>query len=219
MHLGIVGAGYIGQAVAKAAIRAGHEVMLSNSRGPQTLAGLAGQIGCSTGTPEEAAAFGDLVLVAIPLKNYPALTPEPFTGKVVLDSGNYYPQRDGHIAALDEGAITTCEILARQIPGAKIVKAFNSIFAAQIVSDGRPAGTPGRRALAIAGNDAAAKDAAAAFIDSIGFDVVDLGPLAEGWKIERARPAYCVPMDKHKLEATLAETTRQSTVPEGSWKR
>lgn len=218
MQIGIVGAGYIGQAVARASIKAGYRVMLSNSRGPQSLAGLTADIGAAAGTVEEAAAFGDIVVVAVPLKNYPELPVAPFAGKVVIDTGNYYPGRDGAIAALDDETTTTSELLARQLTSAHIVKGFNAILAAQIVTDAKAANTPGRRALPIAGDDDTAKAAVTAYLDSIGFDSVDLGPLSEGWRIERARPAYCIPMDKARLQATVNATRRSDFVPEGSWR-
>jgi predicted dinucleotide-binding enzyme len=218
MQIGIVGAGYIGQAVARASLKAGHRVMLSNSRGARSLADLATEIGVEVGSVEEAVAFGDIVLVAVPLKNYPALPAAPFAGKIVIDTGNYYPRRDGAIAALDDQSTTTSELLARQLTGAKIVKGFNAILAAQIVSDAKAAGTPGRRALPIAGDNGNAKQTVTVFLDSIGFDVVDLGPLAEGWRVERARPAYCIPMDKIRLQATIEKTSRTDFVPEGSWR-
>ncbi len=218
MQIGIVGAGHIGQAVARVSVKAGYSVKVSNSRGPQSLAGLAAEIGAEAGTVDEAIAFGDIVVVAIPLKNYFTLSAAPFAGRIVIDTGNYYPGRDGLVAALEAQATTTSQILAQQLPGATIVKAFNAILAAQIVSHAKPAGAPGRRALPIAGDDQTAREYVAEFIDSIGFDVVDLGPLSEGWRIERARPAYCIPMDKARLEATVRNTGRNDFVPEGSWR-
>jgi len=166
----------------------------------------------------QAAAFGDVVVVAVPLKNYSALPAARFAGKIVIDTGNYYPGRDGAIAALDDQSTTTSALLAQQLTGAHIVKGFNAILAAQIVTDAKAAGTPGRRALPIAGDDGKAKATVTAYLDSIGFDVVDLGPLAEGWRIERARPAYCIPMDKARLQTTVEATQRSDFVPEGSWR-
>ncbi len=218
MHIGIVGAGHIGQAVARASIKAGHRVKLSNSRGPQSLVALAADIGAEAGTVDEAIAFGGLVVVAIPLKSYPMLSAAQFAGRIVIDTGNYYPGRDSAITFLDNQTTTTSQILAQQLPGATIVKAFNAILAAQIISHAKPAGAPGRRALPIAGNDPTANKFVAQFIDEIGFDAVDLGPLSESWRIERARPAYCIAMDKARLEATVARTSRSDFVPEGSWR-
>lgn len=218
MQIGIVGAGHIGKAVARVSIKAGYRALLSNSRGPQSLAAEAAEIGCEAGTVDQAVAFGELVVVAIPLKNYSALAPALFAGRIVIDTGNYYPGRDGAIAALDNQTTTTSQILAQQLPGATVVKAFNAILAAQIVSHAKAAGAPGRRALPIAGDDPTANAFVAQFIDGLGFDVVDLGPLSESWRIERARPAYCIPMDKARLESTVAQTGRGDFVPEGSWR-
>ncbi|GAA0535452.1 hypothetical protein FHS83_003194 [Rhizomicrobium palustre] len=218
MRVGIVGAGHIGQSVARVAVKAGHSVLLSNSRGPESISVVALAIGAKAGTVEEAAAFGDIVVLAIPLHAYSSLDARLFDGKIALDTGNYYPNRDGEIGVLETQAITTSQYLARYLPGAQIVKAFNAILAAHILRDVQPAGSPGRRALPIAGDDAAAKSTVSEFVDSIGFDVVDLGPLSESWKIERARPAYCIPLDKVRLETTLAATERDSFVPEGSWR-
>jgi len=204
MKIGIIGAGYIARAVAAVAIKNGHEVMVSNTRGPDTLFSLIGTIGCKAGSPEEAAAFGDIVLVAIPLKNYLAAPVAPLEGKIVLDANNYYPQRDGRIGELDRDETTTSELLARHLPKSKIVKVFNAIRAADIENDGRPAGSPGRRAHPIAGDDAAAKKVVAGLLDQFGFDVVDAGRLAEGRRFQRDTPAYCVPLDSGKLQAALA---------------
>jgi len=204
MKIGIIGAGYIARAVAAVAIKNGHEVMVSNTRGPDTLFSLIGTIGCKAGSPEEAAAFGDIVLVAIPLKNYLAAPVAPLEGKIVLDANNYYPQRDGRIGELDRDETTTSELLARHLPKSKIVKVFNAIRAADIENDGRPAGSPGRRAHPIAGDDAAAKKVVAGLLDQFGFDVVDAGRLAEGSRFQRDTPAYCVPLDSGKLQAALA---------------
>jgi predicted dinucleotide-binding enzyme len=219
MNIGIVGAGHIGQAIATIAGRTGYRAMLSNARGPETISDVAAALGSEAGTVAEAVVFGDLVAIAIPLKACPTLPVALFDGKIVMDTGNYYPHRDGQIAELDSAAITTSGLLARQVPGARVVKAFNAILAAQIVTDGRPAGSPGRRALPIAGDVGEAKKIVAAFIDRAGFDTVDVGTLADSWKIERARPAYCIPMDKARLEAVLQQTTRETFVPEGSWRR
>ncbi len=131
--------------------------MVSNTRGPETLFSLTGSTGCKAGSPQEAAEFGDIVLVAIPLKAYQAIPAAPLEGKIVLDANNYYPERDGHIGELDRDEITTSELLARHLPKSKVVKVFNAIQAAHIESDGRPAGSPDRRAHPIAGDDAAAK--------------------------------------------------------------
>jgi len=141
-------------------------------------------------TVVEAAKAGDIVVVTIPLKDYRTVPPEPLAGKVVIDTNNYYPQRDSHIPELDNESTTTSELLQTQLPTSKIVKAFNHIYAAQLTTDGRPAGTEGRRALAIAGDDLEAKATVGRLIDEFGFDVVDAGPLKEGWRIQCDTPGY-----------------------------
>ncbi len=216
MKIGIIGAGFIGRAVARLAVKHGHEVMLSNSRHPKTLASTMIAIGCQIGTPAMAAGFGDVVLLAIPFSSYLDLDPAPFRGKIVLDANNYYPQRDGTIEALDNHTVTTSGLTASHLEGAKIVKAFNAILEKDIEKDATPPGTPGRRALPIAGDDAEAKQVASKLLDGLGYDVVDAGPLAEGWRFERARPAYCVPLDSAKLRQALEEAG--TSVAEGSWR-
>ncbi|MEG3145970.1 chorismate mutase [Sphingomonas sp. RT2P30] len=218
MKIGIVGAGFIGRAVARLAVSRGHQVMLSNSRGPTSLLSTVASIGCGVGTVADAAAFGDLVLLAIPLAALATLDPGPFVGKIVMDADNYYPMRDGAIAALDAGETTTSEETAKHLVGAKVVKAWNAILERDIEKDARPAGAPGRRALPIAGDDSAAKQVVAGLIDELGYDVVDAGPLAEGWRFERARPSYCVSLDRAALVAALAAADRGQTVAEGSWR-
>lgn len=219
MRIGIIGAGFIGRAVAQLGIAAGCKVMVSNSRGAETLQELAQEVGCEVGSVEQAAGFGDVVVIAIPLKNISSLRAEMLAGKVVLDANNYYPERDGRIAELDARTTTTSELLARQLPGARIVKAFNAILARDLVRDARPVGTPQRRALPIAGDDAAAKAIATEVLDRLGYDVVDAGPLSEGWRFERAKPAYCIPFDRAGLGAALARAERDVELPHGSWRR
>jgi len=219
MNIGVIGAGQVGRAIAGLGVRHGHKVMLSNSRGPETLAAIVTAIGCEAGTVEQAAAFGDIIVVAIPLKSILAIPAAPLAGKIVVDTNNYYPDRDGHIPELDAQATTTSETLARHIPAARTVKAFNAIMMRDLEGDGRPSGSPGRRALPIAGDDREAKRVVADLLDQFGYDVVNAGALAEGWRFERARPAYCVPLDRAALSATLAATTRHDFVAEGSWRR
>jgi predicted dinucleotide-binding enzyme len=137
MKIGVIGAGFIARGVIAVAMRSGHDVMVSNSRGPETVFSLTGSTGCKAGTPAEAAAFGDLVVVAIPLKAYQTVPVAELEGKIVLDANNYYPDRDGHIAELDTGAVTSSELLARHLSQSRIVKAFNAIASADIAKDGR----------------------------------------------------------------------------------
>jgi hypothetical protein len=192
--LGTIGSGMIGGTVARLAVNAGHDVVLSNSRGPETLAGLVAELGprARAATPAEVAA-GDLVLVSVPVKAYPTLPAAALAGKIVLDTGNYYPERDGRVAALDARELIDSEYLARQLPGARVVKVFNNIFFKHLLNLARPAGAADRSALPIAGDDPAAKAAVTAFLDSIGYHSVDVGTLADGWRYTPGTPAYCAP--------------------------
>jgi predicted dinucleotide-binding enzyme len=203
MQIGIIGAGFIARSVATVATEAGHDVMVSNSRTPDTLYSLVTSIGCKSGTPAQAAAFGDIVLVAIPLKAYKDIPVVELRGKLVLDACNYYFERDGNIGELDRDETTTSELVARHLPESRIVKAFNAITAADIVSDRKPAGSPERRALPLAGDDADAKKTMAELLDEFGFDSIDAGPLAEGRRFQRGTPAYCVAMDMREMRAAL----------------
>ena len=211
----------IGGTLATLAVNAGYQVVVSNSRGPETLRDLAAELGplCRTATWEEAASAGDLVVVSTPVKIYAELPAAPFAGKVVMDTGNYYPERDGQIAELDSGAITSSELLARQLPDASVVKVFNNIFFKHLLNLARPAGAADRSSLAIAGDDAAAKAAVTAFLDAIGYGTVDAGSLADGWRQQPGTPAYGAPYGSFDNEegtpaseavirVALAEATR-----------
>jgi 8-hydroxy-5-deazaflavin:NADPH oxidoreductase len=193
--IGLIGSGHIGSTVARLAVDAGHDVVLSNSRGPETLTDLVDQLGprARAATAPEAAAAGDIVVVTIPLKAYREVPVEPLRGTVVIDTNNYYPQRDGHLAELDDGSTTSSELLQRHLPESRVVKAFNNIYFGHLAALPRPAGDPGRSALAIAGDDAAAKQTVADFLDSVGYDAHDVGPLAEGWRFQPGTPAYGQP--------------------------
>ena len=219
MRLGVIGAGFIGRAVAALGVRAGYEVMISNSRDPRTLGSTVVALGCKAGTAVQAAGFGDLVVVAIPFHAIGSIQAAPLIGKTVLDANNYYPERDGRVAALDAEETTTSEMLAKQLPGARVVKAFNAILQKDLAAGGGPPGTANRRALPIAGDDTAAKQAVTAVQDAFGFDTVDAGPLAEGWRFQRAMPAYCVPLDAAALRDALAAARRGVEAPHGSWRR
>jgi len=208
MKIGIIGAGVVGRTVGKLAIKAGHQVMLSNSRGPHTLFSLRFEVGCEIGTAEEAARFGDVVVHAIPLVALAQAPVASLAGKIVLDANNYYWERDGRIAELDRKETTTSELVARSLPHSRIVKAFNAVKMTDLEVDGRPIGSPDRLALPIAGDDAQGKAIAAELVEAFGFDVVDAGPLAEGWRFERDMPAYCARLSRPDLIAALAKAIR-----------
>ncbi len=212
--IGIVGSGHIGSNVARAAINAGHSVIISNSRGPESLTELIEELGpkARAASAAEAASEGDLVLIAIQLGRVDQLDPAPFAGKIVMDANNYYPERDGRIAAIDNDESTTSEFVQAHLPEARVVKVFNNIPAKQIPTDGTPAGTPDRRALPIAGNDQVAKAAVVAFLDELGFDAVDLGGLDESWRVERDTPAYVRRTNAEELTELAAKTERVQQV-------
>jgi 8-hydroxy-5-deazaflavin:NADPH oxidoreductase len=192
---GFIGSGNIGGTVARLAVAAGHDVVMSNSRGPETLVDLVDDLGdhARAATPDEAAADGDVVVVTVPLAAYRDVPVEALDGKVVLDTMNYYPQRDGQVRELDDESTTTSELLQSHLPGSKVVKVFNNINVEHLAALARPAGSPERSALAIAGDDADAKRLVTRLLDDIGYDALDLGPLAEGWRTQHDTPAYGVP--------------------------
>ena len=208
--IGLIGAGHIGSQLARLAVKNGYNVVISNSRGPETLADLVRELGphARAATPKEAGQLGDIVVVTIPLKNLGDVPVAPLAGKVVIDTLNYYPQRDGHIADLDNEKTTTSEMVQGHLPRSRVVKAFNHIYAAELTTHGQPAGSPGRRALAIAGNDAGAKQEVAALIDQFGFDTVDIGPLGESWRIQRDTPGYGPRRTAEELRRDLAAAKR-----------
>jgi len=208
--IGFIGAGHIGSQVARLAVAHGCDVVISNSRGPETLSDLIAELGprARAATPADAASAGDLVVVTIPLKNYRSVPVAPLAGKIVLDTNNYYPQRDGQIPELDTDATTSSELLQAHLPTSKVIKAFNHIYAAQITTDGRPAGTPNRRALVIAGNDAAAKQTVTELFDRFGFDTVDAGSLKDSWRIQPGTPGYGPRRNAEELRADLAAAKR-----------
>ncbi|MFE3447674.1 NADPH-dependent F420 reductase [Nonomuraea sp. NPDC059194] len=195
LTLGIIGSGMIGSAVARLAVAAGLEVVLSNTRGPETLTDLVADLGgrARATTPAETARAGDLVVAAIPLKACEQLPADALAGKTVLDTANYYPERDGHLAELDAGELTSSALMQHHLAGSQVVKAFNTITPHQLFSLARPAGAPDRSALPIAGDDAEAKAAATRLLDVLGYDVVDIGRLADSWRSEPNTPVYIQP--------------------------
>jgi predicted dinucleotide-binding enzyme len=207
---GIIGAGHIGSQVARLAIAQGDDVVIANSRGPETLAGLVAELGprARAATAEEAAEAADVAVVSVPLRAYRDIPVEPLAGKVVLDTNNYYWERDGHIEALDRGEATVSGLLQEHLPTSKVAKAFSHITAATITTDGTPAGTENRRALATASDHPEAVDVVTRFYDAAGFDTVDIGPLSESWRVERDRPAYGPRQNAEELRANLARAPR-----------
>jgi hypothetical protein len=193
--VGIIGSGMIGGTVARLSVAAGHQVVVSNSRGPETLQELVAELGplATAATAGQAAEAGDLVVVSIPVKAFAEIPAKPLAGKALLDTGNYYPQRDGQLEEIDTGALTSSGLLQRDLPEAHVVKVFNNIYFRHLQSLARPSGAPDRSALPIAGDDPAAKAEVTAYLDSIGYDAVDAGPVAESWRQEPGTPAYGTP--------------------------
>ena len=208
--IGIIGAGRIGSQIARLAVANDYNVVISNSRGPETLSVLVAELGpkARAATAVEAAKTGDIVVVTVPLKNYRKVPVEPLGGKIVIDTDNYYPERDGHIPELDNESTTTSELLQAHLPTSKVVKAFNHIYAADLTTHGQPAGAKNRRALVIAGDDKNAKARVTHLLDQFGFDTVDAGPLREGWRIQRDTPGYGPRRTAEELRRDLAAAKR-----------
>jgi predicted dinucleotide-binding enzyme len=208
--IGLIGAGHIGSQLARLGVAHGYYVVISNSRGPETLSALVEELGpkARATTAAGAAEAGDIVVVTVPLKNYRKVPVAPLAGKIVIDTNNYYPQRDGQIPELDNESTTTSELLQAHLPTSKVVKAFNHIYAAELTKDGQPAGSKNRRALVIAGDDQKAKATVTHLLDEFGFDTVDAGPLKEGWRIQRDTPGYGPRRTAEELRKDLAAAKR-----------
>ena len=208
--IGFIGSGNIGGNVARKAIENGYDVVLSNSRGPDTLADLVAELGpkARAATTEEAAAAGDVVVVSVPFKAVKDVPVAPLDGKIVIDTNNYYFERDGHIATLDDGVDTVSGMLQAHLPGSRVAKGFNHIGSADILTDGLPAGTADRRALATASDYPEASDFVIALYDEFGFDGVNIGPLSDSWRVERDRPAYVTRQNRTELIDNLAAAPR-----------
>ena len=205
--IGFIGAGHIGGTLARLAVQRGYDVIISNSRGPATLTDLVAELGdrARAATPAEAAADADLVVVTIPVKAVPSVPVAELAGKLVIDTNNYYPQRDGQIAVLDDESVTVSGYLQQHLPTSSVVKAFNNIYYGDLGTLGVPAGSPGRLALSVAGDDPDARQAVIALIDELGFDAVDVGPLSESWRFEKDHPAYGLKSDLAGMTKALAE--------------
>jgi len=196
-------------------VTAGHPVILSNSRGPDTLQDLARELGplARAGTGQEAAEGAGLVVVTIPLRAFRNVPAGPLAGKVVMDTCNYYPQRDGQIAELDSGALTSSELIQRHLAESAVVKVFNNIFFKHLESLSRPSGAPDRSFLPVAGDDPEAKATVTAFLDSIGYGAVDAGPLSESWCQQPGTPVYGAPygpFEDEKGTPASAEVVREA---------
>ena len=208
--IGIVGAGHIGSQLARKAVELGYDVVISNSRGPETLGGLIAELGprARAATTAEATAAGDFAVVTVPFRSLGNIPVEPLAGKIVIDTTNYYWERDGRIPALDAGEATTSGLLQEYLPASKVAKGFNHIRYTEITTDGTPAGTVNRRALATASDYPEASGLVTKLYDEFGFDTVNIGPLSESWRVERDRPAYVVRQNAEELGENLARAPR-----------
>ncbi|HET7214283.1 MAG TPA: NADPH-dependent F420 reductase [Terriglobia bacterium] len=210
MKIGIIGAGQIGSTLTRRLRKLGHEVSVANSHGPKSLASLAKETGAKAVTATEAAQAGEVVIVTIPEAKIPNLPKDLFAGVpdsvVVVDTGNYYPrQRDGKIAGIEQG-LTESRWVEKQL-GRRVVKAFNNIYAKHLMENGKPAGSPGRIALPVAGDDNRAKGVVIELLDELGFDGVDAGGLDESWKQQPGTPVYTADLDAEGVRRALAEPT------------
>jgi predicted dinucleotide-binding enzyme len=207
MRIGIVGSGHIGGTLARRFVEAGHEVAVSNSRGPETLSDVVADLGPAARalSAEEAERFGDVVVVSVPFGRYQEVPRDGVAGKVVIDTNNYYPERDGHYEELDSDRTTSSELLQQHLGDARVVKAFNAIVWSHLGNLGRPAGSPTRIALPISGDDADAKRVVAELIDELGFDAVDAGTLAAGGrKHQPGTASYTSDLPADELRRTLS---------------
>lgn len=210
MNIGIIGAGSIGGTLTRRLSAAGHKVFIANSRGPASLADLAGETGATAVTAHEAARSGEIVIVTIQESRIPELPKDLFSGVgpevIVIDTGNYYPrQRDGRIAPIEDG-MPESSWVAHQL-GRPVVKAFNNINWRNLLNDGKPADTPGRIALPVAGDDPAAKARVIGLFDDLGFDGIDAGNLDESWRQQPATPVYGTNLDADGVRRALAEAS------------
>jgi 8-hydroxy-5-deazaflavin:NADPH oxidoreductase len=208
MKIGIIGAGNIGGALARRLTALGHDVSIANSRGPETLSGLASETGARPVTVEQAAHAGDIVIVTIPQKSIPDLPRGLFDGVpdnvIVVDTGNYYPQqRDGRIEAIENG-VSEGRWVSEQLHR-PTVKTFNTIYAKHLLERGTPKGTPGRIALPVAGDDPRAKDVVFRLLDEMGFDAVDGGSLDDSWRQQPGTPVYGADLDAAGTRKALAD--------------
>ncbi len=211
MKIGIIGAGNIGSALAEHFYRVGHTVLIANSRGPETLQDVTQKTGSKAVFLSEVATGADLLVLTIPLKSVPSL-PEGLLAKLtanspIIDTGNYYPLRDGTIPDLAEGMVES-EWTSRAL-GRPVIKAFNNIVADSLVHKGLPKGSVNRIALPVAGDDSTAKQRVMALIDQIGFDVLDAGPLSDSWRYQPGTPAYCSDPTAQQLPTLLKRANRE----------
>jgi predicted dinucleotide-binding enzyme len=207
VEIGIIGSGRIGGTLARRVAELGHDVIVANRRGPEAMSELLTELGerGRPGSVEDAAQARDLAVVATPLSAWDGLPPGPFAGRIVVDTGNYYPQYTGRIDALENGS-TSSELLAARLPGARMVKAFNTMVWRRLRDEGRPAGDPDRLAMPVASDDEEAKAVVSHLIDELGFDPVDTGTLADGGRRQQpGTPVYDQPITAAEARRRLGD--------------
>ncbi|GAA5529025.1 NAD(P)-binding domain-containing protein [Herpetosiphon gulosus] len=206
MKIGIIGAGQIGGTLAEQLTALGHQVVIANSRGPASIRELAEAGGFQAVTVAEAARSGEIIIITIPQRAVLDLPKDLFAGVsqavVVVDTGNYYPVRDGRIAAIEDGQIES--VWVSEHLGRPVVKAFNNITAQSLREKGRPKDTSDRIALSVAGDLPQARATVLRLVDELGFDPVDAGSLADSWRQQPGTPAYIADLDVPRLQAALA---------------
>lgn len=209
MRIGIIGAGNIGASLTRRFAQLGHEVFVANSRGPESLRDLARETGAKAVTPKDAARQGEVVIVTIPEKNIPSLPDDLFAetpkNVVIVDTGNYYPRRDGYIADIESGT-TESRWVSQQL-GRPVVKAFNNIYAQHLLDRGKPRGAADRIALPVSGDDKRAKEIVIKLLDELGFDGVDAGGLDDSWKQQPGSPVYATDFDAEGVKRALAQAS------------
>jgi 8-hydroxy-5-deazaflavin:NADPH oxidoreductase len=208
--IGVIGAGHIGRSFSLAAIAKGYEIVIANNSGPETLGGLVAELGpkARAARAADVAEAGEFAVVAIPMAGTNALPVEQLAGKAVLTTCNYFAQRDGPIDEIDSGNVTVPQYVQARLPTSRVVRAFNHLDAAAIATDGTPAGTPNRRALGYAGDDPGAKALTADLYEEFGFDAVDVGGLAEAWRLDVDQPTFVVRQNADELRANLLKAAR-----------
>jgi predicted dinucleotide-binding enzyme len=213
MKIGIIGAGHIGGNLTRRLSALGHQVFVANSRGPDSLADLAAETGATAVTVNEAARNGDVVVVTIPLKSVPLLPRDLFANTpasvVIVDTGNYYPQRDGQIEAIEQGT-TESRWVSQQLRR-PVIKAFNNIYAQHLLEEGRPKGEQGRIALPVAGDDKDAKAVVMRLVEELGFDAIDAGGLDESWRQQPGTPVYGTDFDADLARRALSQASPERT--------
>ncbi|KMO73294.1 NADP oxidoreductase [Mycolicibacterium chubuense] len=214
MQIGIIGAGHIGGTLTRRLRELGHDVRVSNSRAPETLADLEKETGATAVWAKDAAADAELVIVSIPQKNVPDLADgivdarKP--GAPVIETNNYYPQqRDGEIAAIEDGQVESAWVA--ELIGAPVYKVFNGIFWKHLLERGKPQGVPDRIALPIAGEDGPGRALVHDLVDQLGFDPVDAGPISESWRQQPGTPVYGKDFTAERTREALAEATPERT--------